>query len=84
MTAPKKMPCEIRLYVSEEMHEHVKDCASDRGFNIAAYARDLIQADIDRKERSVKCRRTDFLIEKMAEKLGVEIPENEQDSEVKK
>ena len=72
MPAPEKMPCEIRLYVSKEMHEHVKDVASDRGFNIAAYVRDLIRQDMDRLQRQVVCRKTDSLIEAIAEKLGVE------------
>ena len=84
MPAPKNMPCEIRLYVSEKIHSHAKKSASERGNNIASYVRDLIICDMEKKERVVKCRSTDFLIKAMAKKMGVDGPEKEPDSEGEK
>ncbi len=91
MPATKKMPCEIRLYVSREMHKHVGEAASDRGFHIAAYVRDLIEQDMNRAKRGIVIRKTDPLIHEIAEvtkaiaeKLGVELPEKEPDSEDEK
>ena len=84
MPAPKDMPCEIRLYVSEKIHSYAKATASERGNNIAAYVRDLIIRDMERKERSVQCRSTDFLIKAMAKKMGVEQPDSEGENSAEK
>ena len=81
MPKVKHMPCEIRFYVSEEMHDWLKSSALKRGESLAVFLRSAISDLIDRAERGVVVRSTDPLIEAIAKKLGVELPEKQPDSE---
>ena len=82
---------EIRLNVSEEMHQWIKEASGKRGAPVATFVRDVLEAEMERPVREAACRRTDRFIEfiarrvvlmdAMAEKLGVEIPESQPDFE---
>lgn len=65
MPAAKTTPLEIRVYVSEKQHLHVKSSASEVGTNMSLYVRNLIEKDMESKERHIVCRTTDPLIESM-------------------
>lgn len=92
MPASKYLPVEIRFGVSEDMHRWLKFSAMDKGQTIGAFLRSLTDEAMRKSERKQFHRRTDPLIEEMAEKmnlveaiaekLGVEMPEKPMNSEV--
>ncbi len=68
------MVCELRLSVSEEMHQWIKYSAACRGNSVASFVRNMIYKEMEQAERKVICRSTDVLIEQIAEKMGIEVP----------
>ncbi len=91
MSKRGSMTREIRFYVSNDVHRWLKKHTIKRGSNIAVYTRTLIEKDRDLHCCRRRGERSDVLIESMAEKLdaiseklGVEVPETEPDSEAEK
>ena len=81
MPRVQRFPCEVRFSVSEEIHEWLKMTSYERGYAIGTFVRDLVIDEMHRDSRRVVCRSTDPLIEKIARKMGIEVPENQPDSE---
>ena len=88
MPQSKNIPCSVRLFVTEEVHNWLKVSAAVRSEPITTFARGVIVDAMEREKRGETCRSTDPLIksmhpliEAMAEKLGVEVPEKQPDSE---
>ena len=75
---------EIRLYVSGEMHDWIRRESDQYRTGIATFVRELIAKEMRNSERKLLCRSTDTLIEQIAEKMGIELPEKQLDFEGKK
>ena len=75
MPQVKNMPCEVRFYVSEEMHDWLKDASLKRGVTLAMFLRNAISDLVERAEREIVVRRTDPLIYEMSEKLNAIVSE---------
>ena len=87
MPKVKHMPCEIRFYVSDDVHKWLKEHVVKRGSNIAVYTRTLIEQDRELHCHRDRVRTSGVLLESIAEKLdavakklGVELPEKESEN----
>ena len=93
------MTNEVRLHVSDEMHDFIRSASGQNRVGIATYVRELIAQEMRKLERQRNFRRIDPLIEEiypllvermyplvelMAEKLGVEMPDSEAENSVEK
>ena len=95
MPTPRNMPCEVRVYVTEEFRERLKDAALSRSEPMSTFVRTLLIDALDRLDRRVQFRSTDPLIKDMhplveemagrmkamSEKMGIELPEKQLDFE---
>ena len=84
----KDFVAEMRIRVSQDVHDWVREASDKKGVSLAAIVREALDSAIKRSHRNEMCRSTDPLIRSMsvkldavAEKLGVELPENQPDSE---
>ena len=79
---------EIRVRVPGKTYTWVKERSDEKRVSLAAVVREALDEVMERSERASCVRSTDPLIERMyplvesmAEKLGVEVPEKQPDSE---
>ena len=95
MPQSKNIPCSVRLFVTEEVHNWLKVSAAVRSEPITTFARGVIVDAMEREKRGETCRSTDPLIKDMhplveemagrmkamSEKMGIELPEKQLDFE---
>ena len=90
-TTSKNYPFEVRFAVSEEMYEWLMSVSSRQSRSVGLHVRDLVAQEMGRVDRQMMVRSTDPLIERMcplvesiAEKLGIEIPDSGSENSAEK
>ena len=84
MPKVKNMPCEVRFYVSEDMHEWLKCSTLERGETLAVFLRSAVSELMEQKGTNLLIYEMSERIKAMSEKMGVEMTENQPDFESKK